>query len=123
MKQPIFSNKFPYLIVKKIVNEVDDILQSNYYHFLLVYGNVDWFVEEVKKLGSKMKFHYCKNTKKDIIMTQEDEENYINEKIVDFVKKLLSLMMLHKGKIISIHLYFKNLVTLIVINSSRIWLI
>ena len=56
-------------------------------------------------------------------MTQEDEENYINEKIVDFVKKLLSLIMLHKGKIISIHLYFKNLVTLIVISSSRIWLI
>ena len=123
MKQPIFSNKFPYLIVKKIVNELDDVLQSNYYHFLLVYGNVDWFVEEVKKLGSKMNFHYCKNTKKDIIMTQEDEENYINEKIVDFVKKLLSLIMLHKGKIISIHLYFKNLVTLIVISSSRIWLI
>ena len=49
MEQPIFSNKFPYLIVKKIVNELDDILQSNYYHFLLVYGNVDWFVEEVKK--------------------------------------------------------------------------
>ena len=54
-------------------------------------------------------------------MTQQDEEDYITEKFVDFVKKILSLIKLHKGKIISIHLYFINLVSLIVICSSRIW--
>ena len=103
--------------------ELDDILQSSYYHFLLVCGNVDWFVEEVKQLGIKMNIYYFKNTKKDIIMTQEDEEDSINRKIVDSVKKLLGLIMLHRRNIISFHLCFINLKTMIVVFSSRIWLI
>ena len=97
---------------------MDDILQSSYYHFLLVYGDVGWFVEEVKnKLGSKMNFYYFKNTKKGIIMTEEDEEDSIDKEIVDFVKKFLSLIMLHRSKIISFHLCFINIKTTIVVCS------
>ena len=39
------------------------------------YDNVDWFVDEVKKLEIKMVF-YFKNTKKDIKMTEKDEEEF-----------------------------------------------
>ena len=52
---------------------MDDISQSSFYHCLLVYHNVVWFVDELEKLGSELNF-YFKNTKKDIIMTKEDEE-------------------------------------------------
>ena len=65
---------------------MDDNLQKSYYLSLLVYNDVDWLVGEVKELESKMNFHF-KNTNKDIIMTQEDEEEYINKTSVDFVKK------------------------------------
>ena len=78
-------------------------------------------MDELEKLGSEVNF-YFKNTEKDIIMTQEDEEE-INKNIVGFVKKVLSMIMLHRRKIISFRLYIVILVTMIVICSSRIWLI
>ena len=65
---------------------MDDNSQKSYYLSLLVYNDVEWLVGEVKELESKMNFHF-KNTNKDIIMTQEDEEEYINKTSVDFVKK------------------------------------
>ena len=37
---------------------------------------------------------YFKNTKKDIIMTDEDEEDFRNITFVDFVKKILNLIKL-----------------------------
>ena len=58
-----------------IVSELDDVLKSDYYKSTLGYNNVDWFVDEVIKLENKMTF-YFKNTKKDIIMTEEDEEDF-----------------------------------------------
>ena len=52
---------------------MEDVLQSSYYTFSVGYSNEDWFVDEVIKLENKMAF-YFKNTKKDIIMTEEEEE-------------------------------------------------
>ena len=54
---------------------MEDFLKSDYYKSPLGYNNVDWFVDEVIKLENKMAF-YFKNTKKDIIMTEENEEDY-----------------------------------------------
>ena len=57
-----------------------------FYESPLVYDNVDCFVKEVITLENKMAF-YFKNTKKDIIMTQEDEEDYKNNYICRFCEK------------------------------------
>ena len=100
---------------------MDDILQSSYYDSLLVSQKVVWFVDELEKLGSELNFYFL-NNKKDIIMTQEDEE-YIKKTFVGFVKKVLSMIMSHRRKLNSFRLYFIILVTLIVICSSRVWLI
>ena len=58
-----------------IVSELNNILQSGYYHSTLDYNNVDWFVDEVIKLENKMNF-YFKNTKKDIIMTKDRRRTF-----------------------------------------------
>ena len=76
----------PILNGYRIVSEVDDVLKSNYYKSPLRYDNVDWFVDEVTKLENKMDF-YFKNTNKDIIMTEEDEEDYRNNNICRFCGK------------------------------------
>ena len=65
---------------------MEDILKSDYYKSPLGYDNVDWFVDEVINLENKMAF-YFKNTKKDIIMTDEDEEDYRNNNICRFCEK------------------------------------
>ena len=65
---------------------MEDILKSGYYESPLVYNNVEWFVKEVIKLENKMAF-YFKNTKKDIIMTQEDVEDFDNNNICRFCEK------------------------------------
>ena len=69
-----------------IVSELEDILKSDYYQSPLGYDNVDWFVDEVIKLENKMAF-YFKNTKKDIIITEEDEEDFRNNNICRFCEK------------------------------------
>ena len=50
------------------------------------YDNVDWFVNEVIKLENKMNFSF-KNNKKDIIITEEDEEDFDNNNICRFCEK------------------------------------
>ena len=70
----------------RIEPELEDVLQSGYYKSPLGYDNVDWFVNEVIKLENKMAFSF-KNTKKDIIMTEEDEEDYKNINICRFCEK------------------------------------
>ena len=65
---------------------MNDVLKSGYYKSPLGYNNVDWFVEEVKKLEKKMAF-YFKNIRKDITMTEEDEEDYRNNNICRFCEK------------------------------------
>ena len=78
--------KLPVLNGYYIISELEDAVESGYYESLLGYDNVGWFVKEVIKLENKMAF-YSKNTKKDIIMTQEDEEDYENNNICRFCEK------------------------------------
>ena len=47
---------------------------------------MDWYVNEVIKLENKMAF-YFKNTKKDIVMTEDDEKDYRNNIICRFCEK------------------------------------
>ena len=67
---------------------MEDVLKSEYYQSPLGYDNVDWFVDEVIKFENKMAF-YFKNTNKDIIMTQEDAEDYKNNNICRFCEKFI----------------------------------
>ena len=55
------------------VSEWNDALRSSFIQSLLGYDRVDWFVDEVIKLDKHMNFFF-ENTKKEIIMTKEDEE-------------------------------------------------
>ena len=75
----------------RIESELEDVLKSRHYESPLGYDNVDWFVDEVKKVENKMTF-YFKNTNKDIIMTKENED-YKNNHICRFCeKKILNLI-------------------------------
>ena len=76
----------PVLNGYHIVSELEDILKSDYYQSPLGYNNVDWFVDEVIKLENKMAF-YFKNTRKDIIMTDDDEEEFRNDIVCRFCEK------------------------------------
>ena len=76
----------PVLKGYHIVSELEDVLKSDSYKSPLGYDNVDWFIDEVIKLENKMAF-YFKNTNKDIIMTEEDEEDYRNDNICRFCEK------------------------------------
>ena len=76
----------PVLNGYHIVSELEGVLQSGYHKSPLGYNNVDWFVDEVIRLENKMAF-YFKNTKKDIVMTEEDEEDYRNDNICRFCEK------------------------------------
>ena len=69
--------QMPILNGYHIESESDDVLKSAYYESLVGYNIVDWFVDEIIKLEKKLNF-YVKNTEKDIIMTEEDEENFEN---------------------------------------------
>ena len=69
-----------------IISELNDVLKTDYYESPLGYDIVDWFVKEVINLENKMAF-YFKETKKDIIMKQEDEEDFKNNNICRFCEK------------------------------------
>ena len=70
----------------RIVSELDDVLKSGYHKSPLGYNNADWFVDKVIKLENKITF-YFKNTKKDIVMTEKDEEDYRIINICRFCNK------------------------------------
>ena len=76
----------PVLNGYHIISELEDVLKSDYYKSPLGYDKVDWFVDEVIKLENKMAF-YFKDTNKDIIMTQEDEEDCRNDDVCRFCEK------------------------------------
>ena len=76
----------PVLNGYHIVSELEDVLKSDYYKSPLGYNNVDWFVDEVIKLENKMAF-YFKNTKKDIIMTDENEDEYRNNNVCRYCEE------------------------------------
>ena len=65
---------------------MEGVLESVYYESPLGCDNVDWFANEVIKLEKKMVF-YFENTKKDIIMTQEDKEDFDNNNICRFCER------------------------------------
>ena len=65
---------------------MEDVLESGYCESPLSYGNVDWFVKEDIKLEKKMNFYFI-NTRKDIIMTEEDEEDFDNNNLCRFCEK------------------------------------
>ena len=69
-----------------VISDLEDVLESGYYESLFCYDNVDWFVKEVIKLENKMNFFF-KNTKKDIVMTKEDEEDYRKNNICRFCEE------------------------------------
>ena len=73
----------PVLNGYHIESDLEDVLKSENYKSPLGYNKVDWFVNEVIKLENKMAFHF-ENTKKDIIMREEDEEDFINNNICRF---------------------------------------
>ena len=79
----------PILNGYHIVSELEDVLKSDYYKSPLGYDNVDWFVDEIIKLENKMAF-YFKNTNKDIIMTEENEEDFRNDNVCRFCEKEIS---------------------------------
>ena len=83
----------PILNGYHIESELEDVLKSKYYKSPLGYNNVDWFFNEVIKLEKKMAF-YFKNTNKDIIMTQGDEEDYRSNNICRLCEKVLNLIKL-----------------------------
>ena len=69
-----------------IKSELENVLKSGYYESPLGYGNVEWFVSEVIKLENRMNFWF-RNSKKDIIMKQEDKEDFENNIICRFCEK------------------------------------
>ena len=76
----------PVLNGCRIESDLENVLQSGYFKFPLAYDNVDWFVDELIKLENKMA-SYFKNTKKDIVKTQEDDKDYRNINICRFCEK------------------------------------
>ena len=69
-----------------IHSELNDFLPSGYPESLLCHNNVEWFVNKILKLESKMTL-YFKITNKDIIMTKKDKEDYRNINICRFCEK------------------------------------
>ena len=69
-----------------IESELEDVLTSGYHKSPLGFNNVDWFVNEVIKIENTMAF-YCKNTNKDIVMTEEDEKSFENINHCRFCEK------------------------------------
>ena len=68
------------------ISELEVVLESGYNESPLGYDHVYWFVKEVLKLENKIAF-YFKNTKKNMIMTQEDKEDFDNNNACRFCEK------------------------------------
>ena len=67
-------------------SELEDVLEGGYYKSPLGFNNVDWFVDDVTKVENKMAF-YFEDTKRDIILTDETEEDFKNKNICRFCEK------------------------------------
>ena len=65
---------------------MEDALESGCYESPLGYNNIDWYVNQVIKLENKMAF-YFKNSKKDVVMTEHDEEDYRKNNNCTFCEK------------------------------------
>ena len=71
-----------------IKSELENVLKSEYHKSPLGRENVNWLVDEIVKLENKMNFWF-KNTKKDIIMTEEDQPDFENNNICRFCEKYI----------------------------------
>ena len=78
----------PILNGYHVASEINDILESGFYESPLGNDNVDWFVNEVMKLKNNMTFSF-KNTNKDNLMTDEDEEDFKNNNSCRFCEKFI----------------------------------
>ena len=78
----------PVLNDYHIISEMENVSKSGYHKSPLGYDNVNWFVDEVIKLENKMAF-YFKNTNKNIVMTEKDEEDYRNNNICRFCEMII----------------------------------
>ena len=76
----------PVLNGYRIESGLENVSKSGYHKSPLGSNNVDWLVNEIIKLENKTAF-YFKNTKKEIIMTEKDEEDYKNDNICRFCEK------------------------------------
>ena len=76
MKQLISINNLHDFNGYYILFELEDVLKIGYNNSILDFDSLDWFVNEVKNLENKVAF-YFKNTQKNYIMTEENEEDYI----------------------------------------------
>ena len=71
-----------------IVSELEDVLKSGYHKSPLAHENVNWFVDEINKIENQMNFWF-KNTNKDIIMTEEDKQDFENDSICRYCEKYI----------------------------------
>ena len=67
---------------------MEDVLKNDYYISPLGYKNVNWFVDEIIKLENQTNFWF-KNTKKDIIMTEEDNQDFEKNNICRYCEKYI----------------------------------
>ena len=72
-----------------VVSEIDDVVKSGYFSCFGII-NIEWFVSEVIQIEKKMKFYFEK-TKKDIIMTPEDEKDFMKSTVCWFCEQPVSL--------------------------------
>ena len=70
------------------VSDSDHVLKSEYHKSPLGYENINWFVDEIVKLESKMTFWF-KNTNEDIIMTEENKQDFENDNICRYCEKYI----------------------------------
>ena len=66
-----------------LLSELNDVLQRGCYESPLGHKNLGWYVNEVIKLENEMDFNF-NNTKKDIVMKEEEGEGYRNNNICRF---------------------------------------
>ena len=72
----------------QIVSDLEDVLKSGYYESPLGHENINWFVDEIVKLENKMNF-WLKNTNNDIIMTEEDKQDFESDNICRYCEKYI----------------------------------
>ena len=85
-KTTIIYKQNPVLNGYYVISDLEDILKTGYYEPPLGCDNVDWYVNELRKFENKMVF-YFKDTKKYIVITEGDEEDYRNDKIGSICEK------------------------------------
>ena len=66
------------------------MLKSDYHKSPLGHENVNWFVDEIIKLENQMNFWF-KNTNNDIIMTEENKQDFENDNICRYCEKYIEI--------------------------------